>query len=65
MIQALQKRVYKRTKAFDDTVPEQLRVAEEAQDEASEIARKQGKVKDLTRAMAAKLNKENEVETKR
>ena len=56
----MQKRVYKRTASFDEEVPQALRATEEASDEASEISRKQGKVKELTRALAIKINKENE-----
>ena len=63
LIQKLQKRVYKRTVSFDEEVPKALRATEEASDEASEISRKQGKVKELTRALAVKINKENEGNT--
>ena len=57
LIQKLQKRVLKRTQAYDTSVPEQLRVTEEAKDEAHEISRKQGKVERLTRKLANKINK--------
>ncbi len=60
LIQKLQKRVLKRTQAYDKAVPEQLRVTEEAMDEAGEIARKQGKVVKLTRKLANKINKEQQ-----
>ena len=62
LILGLQKRVYKRTVSYDAQVPEQLRVTEEATTEAGEIARKQGRVKQLTRKLAIKINKEAEAE---
>ena len=60
LIQKLQKRVLKRTQNYDKSVPEQLRVTEEAKDEAFEISRKQGKVEKLTRKLANKINKEQQ-----
>lgn len=60
----LQKRVYKRTKAYDLAVPKQVRVTEEARDEAVEISRKQGKVEGLTRKLANKINKEQQANDK-
>lgn len=60
LIQKLQKRVLKRTQNFDKSVPEQLRVTEEAKDVAFEISRKQGKVEKLTRKLANKINKEQQ-----
>lgn len=54
---AMQKKVLKRTKAFDADVPVAKRSDGEARDEASEISRKQGRVKQLTRKLADKLNK--------
>lgn len=57
LIQKLQKRVLKRTQEYDKSVPKQLRVTEEAKDEAHEISRKQGRVEDLTRKLANKINK--------
>lgn len=60
MIQKLQKIVAKRTKEFDGAVPEMLRVTEDAKTGASEIARKQGRVEDLTRKLATQLNKNEE-----
>jgi hypothetical protein len=60
LIQKLQKRVLKRTQNYDKSVPEQLRVTEEATDEAFEISRKQGKVEKLTRKLANKINKEQQ-----
>ena len=64
LIQKLQKRVLKRTKAYDVAVPEQLRVTEDARDEAMEISRKQGKVQNLTRKLANKINKEQQANDK-
>ena len=40
--------------------PAQLRKTEEAQAEAKEVSRKQGKVEKLTRKLANKINKENQ-----
>ena len=60
LIQKLQKRVLKRTQTYDKSIPEQLRVTEEAKDEAGEISRKQGKVEKLTRKLANKINKEQQ-----
>ena len=60
LIQKLQKRVYARTKAYDQAVPKQIRVTEEARDEAVEISRKQSKVEGLTRKLANKINKEQQ-----
>jgi hypothetical protein len=60
LIQKLQMRVYKRTKVYDQAVPKQVRVTEEARDEAVEISRKQGRVEGLTRKLANKINKEQQ-----
>ena len=60
LIQKLQKRVLKRTQTYDTAIPKQLRVTEEAKDEAGEISRKQGKVEKLTRKLANKINKEQQ-----
>ena len=60
LIQKLQKRVHKRTKEYDVAVPKQVRVTEEAKDEAGEISRKQSKVQKLTRKIANKINKEQQ-----
>ena len=57
LIKKLQQRVHKRTKSYDKAVPEQLRVTEDARDEAVEISRKQGRVEDLLRKLANKINK--------
>jgi hypothetical protein len=59
LIQALQKRVLKKTEAYDAEVPDALRNTDEATDEAAQISAKQGKVKELTRALANKINKQD------
>jgi hypothetical protein len=64
LVQALQKRVAKQTKAYDKQVPAQMRVTEEAKGEATEISRKQGRVEDLTRKLASRLNKDNQANDK-
>ncbi len=56
----MQERVYKRTKSFDVEVPLAVRDTAEATDEASEIARKEDKVHELTRRLADKINKVNQ-----
>jgi len=60
LIQMLQKRVHKRTKSYDRDVPKQVRVTDEAKEEAHEISRKQGKVQYLTRKLANRINKEGQ-----
>lgn len=60
LIQKLQKRVLVRTVGYDSSIPEQLRITEEAKDVALEISRKQGKVEGLTRKLANKINKEQQ-----
>ena len=62
LILGLQKRVAKRTKRYDTAVPNPTRATEEATAEAGEIARKQGRVKQLTRKLANKQNKEAEAQ---
>lgn len=57
LIQGLQKRVAKRTKQYDTEVPPVVRVTEEAKDEATEIARKQGRVEELTRELANRITR--------
>jgi hypothetical protein len=57
LIQGLQKRVATRTKKYDAEVPEALRVTDEAKDEAAEIARKEGRIVELTRALANKVSR--------
>jgi hypothetical protein len=58
LVQALQKRVYRRTVEYDGQVPEPQRATEENKDAAGEISRKQGRVEELTRKLAIKLNKQ-------
>lgn len=58
LVQALQKRVHKRTVEYDGLVPQPQRVTQENQDAAGEISRKQGRVEELTRKLAVKLNKQ-------
>ena len=60
LILALQKRVHENTVSYDTTVSEDTRVTEDAQAAAAEVARKQGRVKELTRKLAVKINKEAE-----
>jgi hypothetical protein len=64
LILGLQKRVHARTVAYDTEVPEPRRATEGATAEAGEIARKQGRVEDLTRKLAEKINKEAEAENR-
>ena len=60
LIMFLQQRVADRTKSYDTDVPQQLRVTEQAAEEALGISRKQGQVEDLTRKLAVKINKDNQ-----
>lgn len=60
LVLALQKRVHERTKDYDTQVPEDMRASEAATTEAGEISRKQGRVKQLTRKLAVKVNQEAE-----
>ena len=62
MIRYLQERVNKRTKEYDEGMPLAMRETDDAKDEAKELSRKQGKVRDLTRKLATKLNQENHAE---
>jgi hypothetical protein len=62
MLKLLEEKVAKRTLEYDKQVPEQLRVTDDARDEAREIARKQGRVEDLTRKLADRLNKNAQFE---
>ncbi|HLQ37626.1 MAG TPA: hypothetical protein VK348_07485 [Planctomycetota bacterium] len=59
LLRYLQERVNKRTKDYDNSVPEELRATDDAHGEANDISQKQGKVRDLTRKLAVKLNQEN------
>ena len=57
LVQALQKRVHKRTKQYDQERSEQDTATEEAHAEAAKISVKQGRVEELTRKLADKVNK--------
>ncbi|MEM7199878.1 MAG: hypothetical protein AAF628_06410 [Planctomycetota bacterium] len=59
LLLTLQQRVAARTKAYDGDVPPNAREGEDAKAEAAEIARKQGRVHDLTRKLATKMSQEN------
>ena len=65
MIRYLQERVNKRTTEYEEGVPAIMRETEDARAEAVELSKKQGKVRDLTRKLATKLNKENHAEDSR
>jgi hypothetical protein len=58
LVMTQQKRVNTRTKEYDQAVPDQLRVTDEARDQAKELAHKQGRVEGLLREMAHRLEKE-------
>ncbi len=60
LIQKMQKRVYQRTKAYDEKVAEDARKSPEAIAEAKELSRKQGRVTEMTRKLANKINKESQ-----
>ncbi len=60
LVMIKQKRVNSRTKAYDEEVPEQLRVTDEARDAAGELARQQGKVEDLLRKIATQIQKDEQ-----
>lgn len=62
MIKYLQERVNKRTKEYDEGMPAALRDTDDARGEAKELSDKQGRVRDLTRKLAVKLNQENHAE---
>jgi hypothetical protein len=59
MIKYLQERVNKRTKEYENSVPEALRATEDATAEAQDLAKKQVRIRDLTRKLGDKLNQEN------
>lgn len=61
MLKFLQERVNKSTKAFDAKTEED-KLANEATAEANKLSGKQGRVQELMRKLATKLNKENHVE---
>ncbi|MBK8980534.1 MAG: hypothetical protein IPM29_31920 [Planctomycetes bacterium] len=60
LVMIKQQRVNRRTTEYDRDVPEQLRVTEEAQEAARELARQQGTVEDLLRRMATQLEKDEQ-----
>lgn len=62
LILGLQKRVAKRTVDYDAQVAEPARGTDEGKAEAAEIARKQGRVHELTRKLAVKVAKQSEAE---
>jgi hypothetical protein len=64
MIRYLQERVNKRTKEFDG-LPAELKSTDDAKVSAHDLSGKQGRVKELTRKLAVKLNKENSAEESR
>ena len=61
MLKFLQERVNKSTKSFDKQ-PEEQKATAEAQANADLLSGKQGRVQELMRKLATKLNKENHVE---
>jgi hypothetical protein len=61
MLHYLQERVNKATKEHD-AKPEAQRVADDGLAASGVIAKKQGRVQDLTRRLAEKLGKENDTE---
>lgn len=62
LIKAMQEKVSKRTLEYDTQVPEQLRVTEDAREEARGLSKKQGRVEELTRKLADRLNKNAQAE---
>ncbi|MGE3173346.1 MAG: hypothetical protein AB7O97_12030 [Planctomycetota bacterium] len=62
MIKFLQERVNARTKDYDEGMPAELRDTDAARAEALELSERQGRVRDLTRKLATKLNQENHAE---
>lgn len=59
MIKFLQERVNKRTREYENSVPAALRETDDARAEARELAKKQVRVRDLTRKLGDKLNEES------
>ncbi len=62
LIKAMQEKVSKRTLEYDTQVPEQLRVTEDAREDARGLSKKQGRVEELTRKLADRLNKNAQAE---
>ena len=58
LVMIKQKRVNKSTQKFDTDVPEEQRTKDEARDRATELSRQQGRVEDLMRRMALKMEKD-------
>jgi hypothetical protein len=54
-----QQHVNRRTRQYDEAVPEHARMTEEARLEAADLSRKQGRVEELMRLVAIKHNKES------
>lgn len=61
MLKFLQERVNKATKEFDGK-PAEAKLAAESKAETDQLSGKQGRVRDLMRKLAVKLNKENHAE---
>jgi len=62
MIKFLQERVNKGTKDYEQGTPAQLRDTDDAKADAAGLSKKQARVRDLTRKLAAKLNEEPNTE---
>jgi len=60
LIQKMQQIVAKATKEYDGRVPAERRTEADAKASAQALSRKQGKVEDLTRKLADKLNQNEE-----
>jgi myosin heavy subunit len=59
MVRALQEKVNRRTKHFDQQIPVALRETEDGKSLALEISKKESRVEELTRKLARRLNKED------
>lgn len=62
MIKFLQEKVNKSTKDYEQGTPQPMRETDDAKADAAALSRKQAKVRDLTRKLAAKLNQEANAE---
>jgi hypothetical protein len=58
----LQEKVNKSTKDYEQGTPQPMRDTDDAKSDAAALSRKQAKVRDLTRKLAAKLNQEANAE---
>ncbi|MFO1054144.1 MAG: hypothetical protein U1F36_18155 [Planctomycetota bacterium] len=58
LVMIKQKRVNKQTEDFDKAVPDAQRRSTDSQDRATELSRQQGRVEDLMRRMATKMEKD-------